>query len=127
MTALHAMTRRGLLCCVAALLAGLRVSLKPRRLSGAGDIDGIFLSRTSAARVGRAFLDRYPEEGSQSRLLELTARDLAARDSHAWRAWLAQQRREELRDEQVVEIDGWVLALSEARLCALLVVKSGWY
>lgn len=124
MTLLSAITRRTALRWMAATLPCVGFSLAACRVFGAGEIAEIFSSRASARRVGRAFLALHPEEDSRGRLAELTAAGLAARDSHAWRAWLARRRREELRDEQVVEIDGWVLALSEARLCALLVVTS---
>ena len=127
MTVLRAMTRRGVLRCIAAALFPLRLPLAARHPPCVGNIAALFSSLQSAEHVGRAFLALRPEECSQARLAELTAADLAARDAHAWRAWLTQQRRKELRDEQVVEIDGWVLALSEARLCALFVVKSDWY
>lgn len=123
----HAMTRRGVLRCIAAALLPFRLRLKARRPPWVRNVDGLFSSADSAAHVGLAFLALHPEERNRIRLVELTAADLAARDAHAWRAWLAHRRRVELRDEQVVEIDGWVLALSEARLCALLVVNSAWY
>jgi len=118
----HGMTRRAVLRGIAAVLPCVGVSLKA--LGPAGEVDEIFSSLKSARHVGRAFLALYPEEGSQARLAALTGANLAEQDPGAWRTWLAQRRRQELRDEQVVEIDGWVLALSEARLCALRVVKS---
>jgi hypothetical protein len=124
MIVLPAMTRREMLRCIAAALVPLHLPIEATPPPCVENIDALFSSVESAAHVGRAFLALHPEERNRARLEELTAVALAARDAHGWRAWLTHRRRAELRDEQVVEIDGWVLALSEVRLCALVVVQS---
>ena len=60
--------------------------------------------------LGQAYLRRYPEEASQSRLAGLVPADPVAR---------TRQVRADFAVGQVVTLDGWVLSRTECRYCAL--------
>ena len=60
--------------------------------------------------LGRAYLRRYPDEGSQRRLVELVPADPVLR---------ARQVRADFAAGRVVTLGGWVLSRTECRYCAL--------
>jgi hypothetical protein len=60
--------------------------------------------------LGQAYLRRYPEEASQSRLAGLVPADPVAR---------TRQVRADFAVGQVVILNGWVLSRTECRYCAL--------
>ena len=80
----------------------------------------------SAAAVGRAYLADHPDEADRDRLaaqlgagLRCQDCDPARSDTARLRAGLARQLRADFGQSRVVRVDGWVLSLTEARLCAL--------
>ena len=80
----------------------------------------------SAAVVGRAYLAAHPAEAKRDWLAERLSADLRCHDCHParsdagrLRAGLARQLRADFGQSRVVRVDGWVLSLTEARLCAL--------
>jgi len=80
----------------------------------------------SAAVVGRAYLAGHPAEAKRDWLAERLGADLrcqdcdpARSDAARLRAGLARQLRADFGQSRVVRVDGWVLSLTEARLCAL--------
>jgi hypothetical protein len=90
----------------------------------------IFQHRTSAVRLGRAYLERRPAE-SDADVLRFHLRDLApqagwmATRPDAVHRRLTSLSREDFGEGRVVLIDGWVLAHTEARACALVALTSG--
>jgi hypothetical protein len=80
----------------------------------------------SARRVGQVYLQKAPEEADRDRLLmqifpELTpARQIDS--PAAWRRAYTAKCRQDFAEGQTVRIDGWVLSLTEARLCALAAI-----
>lgn len=84
------------------------------------------LSDGEAARaVGRAYLAEYPSEGRQSILAGLqglTTMAGVARGATRRAVLLAELQRAGRRDfaaGNIVEVDGWILSRTEARICAL--------
>jgi hypothetical protein len=80
----------------------------------------------SARGVGRAYLAATPAEASVARLtagvlasLPATSSDVSDADADELRAVLADVIREDFRTERTVVVEGWILARTEARLCAL--------
>lgn len=80
-------------------------------------------NRQSAAALGRAYLAAYPHEQQVAALLNQIATSAAARDT-AWpgqslRDLLGQMLTDDFAADRVVILQGWVLSVTEARLCAL--------
>jgi hypothetical protein len=80
----------------------------------------------SAAVVGRAYLAGHPGEADRDWLAAQLGADLrcqdcdpARSDAARLRAGLARQLRADFAQSRVVRVDGWVLSVTEARLCAL--------
>ena len=85
---------------------------------------GTLRNHESATAIGHVYLDAVPAERSIGRLSALieTAleRDTGGRvDGDQLLERFADVRRKEFRDEDVANVDGWVLSRTEARLCAL--------
>ncbi len=102
--------------------AGLpRQDLLRARLSG-------LLRHTDSARiVGREYLHRYPQEATVPVLLGLIAAEgtggqaaLSKVADAELRALLDHEMRRDFSDEKVVQLQGWILSVTEARLCALM-------
>jgi hypothetical protein len=85
-----------------------------------------FSRRTSAATVGRAYLAGHPREAEVDHLVGELRAALRRWDCEPDRADLTTLRaamsrlvNEDFARSRVVRVDGWVLSLSEARLCGL--------
>ncbi|MCC7016132.1 MAG: hypothetical protein IT564_02880 [Rhodospirillales bacterium] len=78
----------------------------------------VFTRPASARRVGRLYLARHPAEASIDLLLAALGA-YPERDGRKLSAWVAARRDEDFAADRIVTLDGWELALFEARLCAL--------
>jgi hypothetical protein len=79
--------------------------------------------RQAAEKVGRRYLAIAPSEANVGSLLEhlgLAASPSDDGDEHRTHTRFAERRRREFANGDTVVIDGWILARSEARLCALI-------
>ena len=84
----------------------------------------LFHDKAAALAVGRRHLERYPDEGDRLVLLAaLFPGGLPAADT-ALRSQLARQRQRDFETGRVVILDGWTLAISESRLCAMVELQS---
>ena len=80
----------------------------------------------SAQVVGAEYLKKYPQEADARLLQDRIAAGLAggyaalaqASDS-AIRQLIADRVRQDFETEQIVKLQGWILSVTEARLCAL--------
>ena len=84
--------------------------------------------RESAAYVGAAYLRKFPSEASVASLSELLEQRLgrkvrAAGCTEPLQAVVAQQCRTDFDDENFVIVDGWMLAHTEAQICALIALR----
>jgi hypothetical protein len=84
--------------------------------------------RESAAYVGAAYLRKFPSEASVASLSELLEQRLgtkvrAASCTEPLQAVVAQQCRTDFDDENFVIVDGWMLAHTEAQICALIALR----
>jgi hypothetical protein len=80
----------------------------------------------SAAVVGRRYLANHPHEADPAWLAGRLDTDLRCQDCNPTqvdaprlRAGIARQVRADFADGRVVRVDGWVLSVTEARLCGL--------
>ncbi len=88
---------------------------------------GLFADIESAQAVGREYLDSVAGEADAAKgLAELVVRGLPGRyhtlreaSDHELRGLLAQRISEDFKEHRTVGVSGWVLARTEARLCAL--------
>lgn len=102
-----------------ALVAGAIPYAWPGAADTAARIVAVFGRPASAAAVGRAYLARFPEEASRSFLVgQLRLRNFRGSDD-ALVSLLRNLAMEEYASGRVEIIDGWVLARSELRRCAL--------
>lgn len=126
-------TRRDLLKQLAA--AGLIASLPASFLVGparsaleplAAHLTEVFSHRLSAGVVGRRYLALHPHEANAALLaarIAGTARNylrLTEAGRGRLRALLVHQQRQDFAAGRTVNVDGWILSRTEARLCALV-------
>ncbi len=137
---MHNLARRNVLVSLATTLAGMML---PSLRLVAGQVPGsqpdgllkILVPDTeAAARLGRVYLAAHPTELDLQRLVDgvLRRQDLPATadaiDSTPEAVLIARARRVVVDDYlagRVVNIDGWVLSITEARLYALAALAEG--
>lgn len=81
----------------------------------------LFKDPEGAAAVGRRYLALYPEDADADRLTSILF-DRAVppgASADALRATLSRRRQRDFAEGETVVVDGWLLARSEARACAL--------
>ena len=85
-----------------------------------------FSERESAVIIGRAYLRLVPEEAEVDKLVDLVCcssllkrRNLLKADRARFRRLLQAQNRIDFEHDCTVAVNGWILAKTEARLCAL--------
>ena len=85
-------------------------------------------TRASARAIGRVFLEERSEEGSRGRLIRKILGDdrggSALADPGALRVYLRDRIRRDFARSETIELDGWVLSLTEVRLCALATTQA---
>ena len=87
-------------------------------------------SRPESARViGHAYLQVNPQEANSTWLLNRITLDVAGcsggdYEGDGLAALLQQGIRQDFADGNTVKLNGWILAITEARLCALTVMAS---
>jgi hypothetical protein len=79
--------------------------------------------RGSIARIGRAYLQQYPDEANRDALVAALPKGFASGDAH-WSDLLDQVRRD-YASGSVVTLDGWELSRTEARASALTTLPAG--
>lgn len=127
------MSRRRLLRLMIGVAAGL--ALYPSgQTSGwrdqhdelAARLAALFSQPQSAAAIGQAYLQQYAHEADALRLHRLIVRDVVqqgaglrdAGDAEL-KSLLQQRIWQDFADDRVVKLNGWILSVTEARLCAL--------
>jgi hypothetical protein len=92
----------------------------------ASKLNGFFHDKDSARVVGREYLRIKPVEADTLKLTELICagrQDRYAELSHSGmvklRRMLLHQQREDFDKGRIVNVQGWILSETEARLCAL--------
>lgn len=125
---------------LAAAASGLSVAwrsfgswpLSPAQRSESERLAALLRHEQSARVVGREYLSAFPAEESPGILtarvaeqLPGGARALAGASDGRLRELLLQATAEDFRDLRIVELRGWVLARTEARLCALAALHGG--
>jgi hypothetical protein len=85
-----------------------------------------FVHKGSAAVIGREYLRNVPQEADERILVDLVClfhgdrrSDFAKAKMYKLRKLLEHQQREEFESGRIVNVRGWILSETEARLCAL--------
>jgi hypothetical protein len=78
----------------------------------------------SARRIGLAYLRVHPEEASETRLMAAIAARSATPDVPAIFRIMDDVVRADFAAGKIVRCDGWILARSEARACALFSLRA---
>ena len=89
---------------------------------------GLITDRQSAIAVGQAYLAQHPEEADLDRLVGALFADKPSAqprgsdetEEEAIRKWVAVRIEDDFRRARIAAVGGWVLAQTEARLCALV-------
>lgn len=86
-----------------------------------------FVHKESAKVIGRAYLQSVPEESEVSRLVAGICSFQAEQHTECakatpkrYRELLLHQQRQDFEHGRVVNVAGWILSQTEARLCALV-------
>jgi hypothetical protein len=111
---------------IGALFGSLAVAL-PLRPRGAvpANFDALLRHRASAERIGRRYLAMLPHDTDGSRLLTMSpvlgrALQAVRHGPEVSAALLRRGIEEDFRRANTVIVDGWVLAATEARFCAVV-------
>jgi hypothetical protein len=139
MTARTTSRRRFLLGACAAAVPVALAPLKPWRAivevtgtrTPAARLAGLLAHRDSARSLGRAALAALPGATAPPALAAAVLAGLpggqaklAAASDDELRALVAARVREDFDSDDVVQVDGWILSCTEARLCALASIVS---
>jgi hypothetical protein len=109
------------------LLAGGRDASRP---SAGGRLVALFHHRRSARFIGREYLAQRPEEAGEELLVGLVTRglgggaeeDLRSASQERLRRLLQARTRQDFAEGRIVRLEGWMISITEARLCALATV-----
>jgi hypothetical protein len=111
------------LATVAGALSGWSCTRTPQQAILTGDtLQALLPHRDSAVRLGRHYLAAIPQEADAPRLRTLLAGALgdAQTATGALHERVHQAIRADFAAGRVVDVNGWLLSQTEARLCALL-------
>lgn len=85
-------------------------------------LEEIFGDRAAPKALGEAYLRRYPRRADSAEVMKDLLADHSPRDAAALGRLVAERRARDFREGRTVVLDGWILARSEAQLCALTVL-----
>jgi hypothetical protein len=120
--------RRGLLAALgsaAALLPPLRGHALLVGPDPAARLIGLFEHRASAQAIGAVYLAGQPQEADARKLVELIVRPeneplvIHHMTDTELRAWFRERLVRDFATDRIVNVDGWLLAAIEVRVCAL--------
>jgi hypothetical protein len=126
----HGLARRSVLatCGIVTTAAAFHLGSRPRRemldVSVATCVSGLFSDLTGCQRLGRQYLDAHPEEADIGILVALLCDSEVGPcppdDPTTLRRSIAERCASDFRTDRIAHIDGWILARTEARACALV-------
>jgi hypothetical protein len=85
-----------------------------------GALAGIVDEELTPRTIGRKYLTLYPEEADIDHLWRALTGMSAPSHADELRVRLAKRRQQDFEDGEIAIVDGWILARTEARACALL-------
>ena len=85
-------------------------------------LSNVLTDESGARLIGMAYLSAYPDEGDRILILKDLLGPTKLRGPDDLRRRIAKRREQDFIEGQVVVLDGWILAKSEARAVALAVL-----
>jgi hypothetical protein len=83
----------------------------------------VFLSRLfdkeTINEVGKSYLQKSPQENNEDKLVQLLANNSTTTDEKGIHEYLDKTIRNDFETGNTITVKGWVLAITEARQCAL--------
>jgi hypothetical protein len=110
----------GALVCSAAEVTASGVGLVEIRRHIRRALTGIFNEELTPRTIGHGYLSLYPEEADIDWLWTTLAGSSAPSRADELTVRLAQLRQRDFECGEIAIVDGWILARTEARTCALL-------
>jgi hypothetical protein len=114
---------------VQASLPGAELGWRGRQSTLSVKLTGLLEHQDSARIVGSEYLARYPQEADahvlQERIVVGFAGGygvLASANESTIRKLIGDRVRQDFETEQTVKLQGWILSVTEARLCALTLI-----
>ncbi len=102
---------------------GWRTIAKSITTVGAGGWRAVLPTTDGAHAIGALYLSQTPEEADPESIMRALDLALGVQSARlgpvALRAHLQEQIRRDFEQAETVQIDGWILARTESRLCAL--------
>jgi hypothetical protein len=93
---------------------------------------GYYRDKKSASEIGMRYLEKVPEEAQIGKIASLICQPgtddykrLASANSAAVRSLISRWQREDFEHDRIVNVSGWLLSETEARLCALAALTDG--
>jgi hypothetical protein len=84
----------------------------------------LLVEQARTIAIGRRYLELYPREAEPALLSRKLLLGMQGSDPQTVRTVVRQRIRRDLRCGEVVRIDGWLLARSECRACALVALTA---
>jgi len=84
---------------------------------------GLFREKAAALAVGRRYLEMYPNEAHPHFLLAAILPKAPPKTEIALRTHFAHLRRRDFETGRVVILGGWILSVTESRLCAVFALS----
>ena len=82
----------------------------------------LFVDVNAPVTIGQKYVKQYPLEANISRLIKSIFGSRYPRDSKMLKISLSERISDDFRKGNIVIIDGWILARTEGRICALTAV-----
>lgn len=108
-------------------VGGAAIALPGCNYFGAVDYDPVLAvpqtlltiwDQETAIDIGKKYLSQFPEENNQRKLVRLLEENLTL-DTNDVATALTEVIDKDFQEDRMVTVDGWVLARTEARQCAL--------
>jgi len=100
------------------LLHSCRSAVNENAISQPGFLSRLF-DKETIKEVGKSYLQKSPQENSEDKLVQLLANNSNTTDEKAIHEYLDKTIRNDFETGNTITVKGWVLAITEARQCAL--------
>lgn len=107
---------------LAAAMVSEPAAAKTREARAREGLATLFPDPAAARQVGRAYLEAYPADADREKLLTLFDAVFSSPRPERFRDKINARREHDFQRQDLAVVGGWVLSVTEARLCALTVL-----